>query len=343
MTTIWDFSATWLFSVAPQFVQALSVFFSLVHVYLLAVVFIVWVWSVIDVVFGILILPKKISRLNLSCFGHFLCPSEAKMSFANSQFLFFLPTLGPTGLNLSSSLPFGRFRPLTTSFLKYRSILRVFSINFDDFRYFSVALDYSWLLSITLDYSRLLSITPLDCSRLLSITLAYSRLLSRLLSIIFWSMSSPLFDGFLIIFRLWCFCFSVMQHFLWRKALQRESRVPNTALRTSKMSKSHPLSLFSVASQHLTVVLLFFSATVCVFSQPSKGIRPNSRKWSDERADYATYRYMASKFFLFFLYFRGDFFFLRRRIPPKYLRIPQMRLKPTQDSLKSHKFASGMG
>ena len=147
----------------------------------------------------------------------------------------FLPTWGSTGLNLSSSLPFGRFRPLTTSFLLNRSILRVFSIIFDYFQYFSITLDYSRILSITLDYSRLLSITldySLDCSRLLSITLAYSRLLSLTLWIALdhFLMFSPHLDDFMIIFRLWCFCFSVMQHFLWRKAPQRESRVPNTAL-----------------------------------------------------------------------------------------------------------------
>ena len=139
-------------------------------------------------------IAKQDFMLEFFCFGHFQRPSKAKMSFANSQLLF-LPTLGPTGLNLRFSLPFGRFRPLTASFLKSRSISRLFSIIFDYFRLLSITLDYSRLLSTTtLDYSRLLSITldysrllsvALDYSRLLSITLAYSHLLFRSLSIIF--------------------------------------------------------------------------------------------------------------------------------------------------------------
>ena len=97
----------------------------------------------------------------------------------------FLPTWGPTGLNLSSSLPFGRFRPLTTSFFKivqFWEYSRLFSIIFNIFRLLSITLEYSRLLSITLDYSRLLSITlsiALDYSRLLSLTLAYSLDCSR--------------------------------------------------------------------------------------------------------------------------------------------------------------------
>ena len=174
----------------------------------------------------------------------------------------FLPTWGPTGLNLSSSLPFGRFRPLTTSFFKivqFWEYSRLFSIIFNIFRLLSITLEYSRLLSITLDYSRLLSITlsiALDYSRLLSLTLAYSRLLSRLLSIIFWcflhtSMVSWLFfDYGAFVFQSGSTSFEE-RHLRGNPGFQ-------TLLWTSKMSKSHPLSLFSVASQHLTVVLTFF-------------------------------------------------------------------------------------
>ena len=157
-------------------------------------------------------------------------------------------------------------------------------------------------------------------------------------------MASPLFHSCLIIFRLWCLCFSVMQHFLWRKAPQRESRVPNTALKTPKMSKSLSLSLFSVASQHLTVVLLFFWYCWVFFSQPSMVIQPNSCKWRDEWADHATYRYMASQFSLFFFFFfLGWLLLFEAEILPKYMRIPQTRLKSAQNSLKSHDITSGMG
>ena len=262
MTTFWDFSATWLFSVAPQFVQALSVLFSsgcswLSSCYCSHCLGLVCDWCVWDS--GI---AKKTFHVWICLVLGIFCALPRLRCLLRILSSCFLPTWGPTGLNLSSSLPFGRFRPLTTSFFKivqFWEYSRLFSIIFNIFRLLSITLEYSRLLSITLDYSRLLSITlsiALDYSRLLSLTLAYSRLLSRLLSIIFWcflhtSMVSWLFfDYGAFVFQSGSTSFEE-RHLRGNPGFQ-------TLLWTSKMSKSHPLSLFSVASQHLTVVLTFF-------------------------------------------------------------------------------------
>ena len=265
MTAFWDFSATWFFSVAPQFVQVLSVLFSSGCSWLSSCccshcLGLVCDWCVWDSD-----IAKKDFTFEFVLFWAFLCPSEAKMSFANSQLLFF----DDIWTNWSQLELFVAFRsfPTTYDFL-FLNIVNFESI-LDYFRIFSIFFDYSRLFSNTLDYSRLLSITldySLDCSRLLSITLAYSRLLSLALSIAldhFWcflhySMVSWLFFDYGAFVFQSCSTSFEERHLRGNPGFQ-------TLLWEPPKCRNH-IHWVCLASQ-VNIWQLFwsFSATVCVF------------------------------------------------------------------------------